>query len=165
MKKNPKKLVKTLFLLLLIGLSLLIFVPLGAGAVYGIITGLSEGVQAINWRDYTKPISQETADDLCAKFNIASDEPVCRPNAVVYGPEFYPYIIKAFCPEKDKCVTLAEVEEKIGKYRYSEAAQDALMPNESQRYWYDFQTDHMYPLIIRFFKDGTIKKIQYDFGD
>lgn len=164
MKKNSKKYL-VIFTIVLLVFASFMFVSLGIGTIYGVVTGLSERSKIINWKDNTTPISPEIVDDLCDKFEISSDEPVCKPNTIVYGPDFYPYIIKSFCPEKDRCVSLAEVEEKIGKYKYSEDAQDALMPNESNRYWYDFQSDHRYPLIISFNKDGTIEQIQYNFGD
>lgn len=144
---------------------LFIFVPLGIGTIYGVVTGLSERNRIMNWKDNTAPISSEIVDDLCEKFELSSEVPVCKSNSIVYGPEFYPYIIKSFCPDRDKCLSLVEVEEKIGKYKFSEDAQDALMPDESNRYWFDFQSDHMYPLIISFYHDGTINQIQYDFGD
>ena len=165
MIKNSKKWYFVLLIILFLIFALFLFVPLGIGTIYGVVTGLSERNAKMNWRENTAPISPEIASDLCEKFEINSDDQICKPNAIVYGPDFYPYIINSFCPEKDRCVSLAEVEEKIGKYKYSEDAQDALMPNESNRYWYDFQSDHMYPLIISFFKDGTIEEIQYQFGN
>jgi hypothetical protein len=164
--KNKYKTLKLVLLVVIIILCVvLVIAPLGVGMIYGIVTGLSERSEVLNWKNHTKPIDSAIAVDLCVKFNISSEESICKQGAIVYGPEFYPFIIKSFCPEKDKCVSITEVNEKIGEYKYSEDAQDSLMPDESNRYWYDFQSDHMYPLIITYYKNGTIEQIQYDFGN
>lgn len=156
---------KIALIILILGFIVVCLFPLGIGTVTGIITGYREGYRSKHWRDHTDPISSETAEYLCDQFNISKEDHVCKSNEIVYGPEFYPYIIDYFCPNKNECTKEKVVEEKIGIYKYSEAAQDSLMPDESNRYRYDFQTDHMYPLIITFYTNGTIERIQYDFGD
>jgi hypothetical protein len=162
---NLKIIRKIALIILILGIFIVCLLPFGVGAVTGIITGYREGYRSKHWRDHTKPINSEIANDLCQKLNISKEEHVCKSNEIVYGPEFYPYIIDYFCPKKNECTNEKEVEEKIGLYKYSEDAKDGLMPGESSRNWYDFQTDHMYPLIITFYTNGTIERIQYDFGD
>lgn len=167
--KKPKKVMLMIVssILILAGLIFcgIITYVVGLGTFTGLYTGIKERNATIHWREKTKPIDEQVITDLCTKFDISKEEHVCKPGEVVYGPEFYPYIVKHFCPSMNECLTVDDVEEMIGKYRYSEAAQNSLMPDESNRYRYDFQTDHMYPLVIAFYKDGEIKRIQYNFGN
>lgn len=130
----------------------------------GAFIGLYDFPERVNWKDKTTPIDTGTKAYLCLTFALQGEQ-LCKSDHTTYGPEFYRFIASSFCPESESCVSVDEVQEKIGEFKYREDLPETLSPGVAGRYWYDFQNDHVFPLVISFNLDWTIRKIQFSFSD
>lgn len=119
-----------------------------------------------HWREKTSPLAVEVVEDMCEKFALPEEDPRCQPGAVVYAPEFFRTIGKTFQPENRAWATFEQVEEKLGAYNYEKEPVTTLGDGTQYfRCWYDLNGDRLYPIVIDFNADGSIRRMIADVTD
>jgi len=152
---------------IILAISIIIaFLIIGSCLIYGrgIYTGFALMLDDLkdfsNWREKTSPLNGETLSDLCNKFNLPRDDGRCISGAVVYAPEFSKTIIDFFQPETGHTANFDEVEKIIGDYKFDiESLTKVSNGIEYFRVWYDFNGDHVFPIVFYFYSDGNLWKI------
>ncbi|MBT3337489.1 MAG: hypothetical protein HN855_05550 [Anaerolineae bacterium] len=66
-----------------------------------------------------KPLDVDTQKDLCARFSIAPEDPLCDYENIVYEPDFFPVINDTFKPKDGDWATYDEVQQYLEPYRTS----------------------------------------------
>ncbi|MEW6401949.1 MAG: hypothetical protein AB1649_09125 [Chloroflexota bacterium] len=107
-----------------LGIGAFACVLLGYFYVLPVINNVSENLAAYNtrvaYRDnyklHTTPMPQDIARDICEKLEIELTSEHCKPNAVVYAPDFFDELKEYFLnlPEEER--TYAIVQSKLGEY-------------------------------------------------
>ncbi len=117
------------------------------------------------WHEITTPVPPAVVQDVCQKLKLPSDHRLCSPEAIVYAPEFFPFIKAAFTPG---VTTYEEIEQALGQYRYH-CEEPVTYPSLGLtlfRCWYDFNQDHVFPFAFSFTDDGVLETIYADpYGD
>lgn len=117
------------------------------------------------WQEITTPVAPAVVQDVCQKLNLPSGHRLCKPGAIVYAPEFFPFIKTAFTPG---VTTYEEIEQALGKYRYhcEEPVSYPSLGLTIFRCHYDFNQDHVFPFAFSFTEDGVLDMIYADpYGD
>jgi len=113
--------------------------------------------------EVTSPLEAAVVQDLCQKLALPEDDPLCLPGAVVYAPDFFPAVKAAFEPG---ITTYDDVQEKLGVYKYR---QDPLVIQADGvkyfRCWYDFNGDHVFPIVFSFTDENVLRQIFASAGD
>ncbi len=110
--------------------------------------------------EITTPLDPSVVRDVCSSLGLGDDCPQCRPGAVVYAPDFFPAIRRAF---REGRATWQEVDSRLGAYRY-----DCEDPVEVRRLRatlirckYDLRGDHVYPFAFTFTDSGVLYAITF----
>ncbi len=113
--------------------------------------------------EVTSPLEAAVVQDLCQKLALSEDDPLCRPGAVVYAPDFFPAVRASFEPG---VTTYDDVQEKLGSYQYKHGSLVTLADGTAYfRCWYDFEGDHVFPVVFIFTDDGILERISATVGD
>jgi len=153
---------------------ILVTIILGGGIIYvcgltlltAVVMGYDAYQDATQWREHTTPLDPEVVADICEKFGLPEDDPRCQPGATVYAPEFFRTIGETFQPPDGDWATYSQVEEILGEYKFDEEPITILSDGtEYFRCWYDLRGDRVYPIVISFNSDGSIRKIIADVVD
>jgi hypothetical protein len=141
---------------------ILVSVPVVEGAVIGLwdIPG------KINWRSKTSPLDQDTVNDLCLKFELASNDRRCQPGQEVYAPDFFRVIRDTFQPKSGEWATYSEVQQKLEAYQFK--FDPPVTTGQGMTYFrahYDLRGDQVYPIGMFFYSDGRLFRLIADVGD
>ena len=100
-------------------------------------------------RALTTPLSLETTQDLCVKLSLPKTDRRCRADTVVYAPDFYADLNRPF---KYGESTYQDVQDLFGQYQYECESRERVAADGYSRFRcsYDFQGDHMFPVIFSF---------------
>jgi hypothetical protein len=149
--------------ILLLAVSVLL-VPCCYGIIFEAVV-LRNYATRPKWHEITTPVPPTVVQDVCQKLNLPGDRRLCRPGAVVYAPELFPFIKRAFTPG---VTTYEEIEQALGQYRYH-CEEPVTYPGLGLtlfRCWYDFNQDHVFPFVFSFTDDGVLETIFADpYGD
>ncbi|MBN2503648.1 MAG: hypothetical protein JXB38_22925 [Anaerolineales bacterium] len=156
------KLVKLVTRLVIIIFCLLFVVLCIAPLVYAIGSSeeVSRNMTDRSMRKYADPITPEVKADLCAKFEIPSNNKVCNPKRKILAPDFYdviePYLLNQDSGKND----FDYVEGVLGEYCV-ECWNMRSHVDEPDHYTcrYDIAGDEVFILIIQFDGDGHIDEI------
>jgi hypothetical protein len=55
----------------------------------GVLIGARDIPEKLRWKEKTSPLDPAVVKDLCATFSLPSEDPKCKPNSVVYAPDFF----------------------------------------------------------------------------
>ena len=115
------------------------------------------------WRDRTVPMDSEMAFELCMVLGISDEDPLCDPNRVTYGPEFYKHIDDFLLPDDQLPKSYRQVLENFESYLicdFSEVSTDKI----PSRCWLEFADDDQFPYAIRFDEQGFVSSTKYELG-
>ena len=115
-----------------------------------------------DYKKHTDPLESETVTDLCLRLDIQEGDPRCQPNAVVYGPEFFPEIRAYVKNLPDGLKTQPEVEKLLGPYR--DFCSDPVKPMigaTTYRCIYLLKSDGTSGISVTYKEDGTIYNTIY----
>lgn len=143
-------------IILIIGVSLIVLIILSP-FIYGAVIEIFSIHHRLSWQERTSPLNFEVIQDLCQKFILSDQDPRCKPDAVVYAPEFFQTIRKDFIHSNGETVNYDYVQEKIGKYKYE--CSQMVKERTGAEYFscsYDLQGDHVYPIGIFFYSNGVL---------
>lgn len=113
--------------------------------------------------EVTTPLEAIVVQNLCQKFSLPEDDPLCRPEAIVYAPDFFPAVRAAFTPG---ITTYDDVQEKLGSYQYERKPLVTQAGGTTYfRCRYDFNGDRVFPVGFSFTEDGVLKRIFATVGD
>lgn len=102
------------------------------------------------FRERSTPISLETKQDICNKFNIPDNDTRCDPDRVVYGVKFRDEIYDYF---EENQPSYAELSEVLGPHEvFCEPPED---DDPQMICWYDLSGDDLFAIYVRFEPDGT----------
>jgi hypothetical protein len=126
-----------------------------------------------DWKEKTRPLSNETKKDLCVKFSLTPDNPLCDLNNSIYGPDFYETITTFFQPywkedqDRTEASTYDVVTMKIGAY--NEDCSPYVTTSDGFSYFrcnYDLKGDGVYILGFSFsYPDSKVFRIYTPLGD
>lgn len=129
----------------------------------GILSGMllyPSILQFSRWRERTSPLEEEVIADICQSFSISEDDPLCKPGATTYGPDFFPAIQKVFHPSEDEWATFDEVEQKIGDYKtHCEPQITQADGTEYFACFYDLRGDGAFPIFAMFDSNGQMFRL------
>jgi hypothetical protein len=151
--------------LVVVTLGMLLFFVCSA-AIRGALIGLWDVPAKLNWKEKTTPLDPAVVKDLCATFSLPSEDPKCKPNSVVYAPDFFGVVRETFAPSDGVWATYDQVQEKIGKYQYHYEL--PITTGDGFTYFvvgYDLQGDRVYPIAMFFYEDGRLWRLVADVGD
>jgi hypothetical protein len=108
-----------------------------------------------NWKEQTKPLSEETKLDLCEKFQIDNNN-ICDKGRTVYSPDLFP-IIYDFFNFEDNTVYREDVENKLGDY-LTECETPTILNDGTGYYacFYDLAGDEVFPIFALYNADGIL---------
>jgi hypothetical protein len=112
---------------------------------------------------YTTPLSAQTIQDICRRFDLKDDER-CRPGKTVYAPDFFPVILAAF---ERGVSTRDDVKAKLGQYEYG-CEMPTYVPSLKLTYYvcsYDLNGDRVFPVGIFYQENDVIWRIAATVGD
>jgi len=152
---------------LILGILIVFFLYSASAMVIGFYSGhlfaKSAAERQEDWQERTAPLDEETIVDLCDKFGLLSTNPLCVPDAVVFGPDFFQIIKDSLTPEDGEGATYDEVESYLAEYRYF--CEEPVITGDGDEYFsceYDLVGDRVYPIIIFYNKDNSIRRIIAD---
>jgi hypothetical protein len=160
--KAVRKVVVAFGIILLIVAIGLVCLPAIAGVVYG----LSDIPDRINWKAHTSPLSQDVIDDICLKFNLSTNDTRCKAGARVYAPDFFSVIGETFQPKNGPWATYDEVQQKLGKYQFQ--YDPPVTTGDGLTYFrahYDLRGDLVFPITMFFYADGRLWRLIADIGN
>lgn len=134
-----------------------------AVALYGAVLILGEQVTRRPVHEVTTPLKAEVVQDVCQALALPETDPLCKPGAVVYAPDFFPRIHKAFKPG---VTTYDEIQKKLGKYQWK-CEDPVYYPSLGKTFFrcdYALNEDHVFPFSFSFTEDGVLDKIFADGG-
>ena len=117
------------------GIALIILV-FGIGYLFGIVTGRISGegifydsyigqfgfdgyVSHYGWEAVQlRPIEKVVQSDLCMRFDIPLEDPLCDPDNTVTDPDFFPIINDTFKSKNQERASYDEVQSYLGPYNY-----------------------------------------------
>ena len=115
-----------------------------------------------DYKKHTDPLESETVTDLCLQLDIKEDDLRCQPNAVVYGPEFFPEIRAYVRNLPDALRIQTEVEKLLGPYKGDcEKAVTPMLGPTTYRCDYVLNQDGPIGVAITYKEDGTIYNTIY----
>ncbi len=115
------------------------------------------------WREHTSPLSDSVIIDLCNKMDIPIDDPICKPGAIVYGPDFYQHIRRELLSD---ATNFDEVERLLGDYKISCESPQKLYDGSSYYLCdYDIRGDRVYLISVFFDDNDTVFRIISDIFD
>jgi|GEM_PF-4911161 hypothetical protein len=113
--------------------------------------------------EVTSPLKPTTVQDLCQKLELPKDQVPCQPGSSVFAPDFFPAVTAEFAPGM---ATYADVEEKLGTYRYEREPTVHLADGTAYfRCWYDFEGDRVFPVVFVFTEEGLLQEVFATVGD
>jgi hypothetical protein len=160
--KVARKVAVAFGIIILVGGIGLACLPTIAGAVIG----LWDIPDKLNWRAHTSPLSQDVTDDLCLKFKLPSNDPLCQPGSRVYAPDFFNVIRATYQPKNGSWATYDEVQQKLGKYQF--LYEPPVTTGNGFTYFvahYDLKGDQVFPIVMFFYADGRLWRLIADVGD
>jgi hypothetical protein len=117
---------------------------------------------ATEWREKTTPLSKEVIQDLCSEFSLPPDHDLCRQDAGVYAPDFFPVIRDTFIPEIS---TYEDIQGKLGKYQsYLEPLTRQANGKEYFVSRYDLKGDDVTSIVFFFHGNGVLERIAFVTG-
>jgi hypothetical protein len=158
---NHKKIV--MLALIILGVSM---IPICFAAGRGALVGLWDIPAKLNWKEKTSSLDSAVAKDLCMAFSLPPEDFRCKPDSIVYAPDFFSVIKETFAPKNDAWATYEEVQEKLGKYQYD--YEPPVTTGDGLTYfraWYDLRGDRVYPIVMFFYGDGRLWRLIADVGD
>ena len=152
--------------LVVLGFSLLVMVGLCSLSTLKILEIKQEvdqiATERADYKKHTDPLGPETVTDLCQRLDIQEGDPRCQPNAVVYGPEFFPEI-RAYVRNLPNALrTQTEMEKLLGPYKGDcEKAVTPMLGPTTYRCDYVLNQDGPIGVAITYKEDGTIYNTIY----
>jgi len=131
--------------------------------LYGTVLIVGEQIARHPVHEVTTPLKPEVVQDVCRALDLPEADPLCKPGAVVYAPDFFPRIKKAFKPG---VTTYDDIQEKLGKYQYK-CEDPVYYPSLEQTYfWCDYalNEDHVFPFSFAFTEDRVLSRVVADGG-
>ena len=118
-----------------------------------------------SWRSETRPLNEETVLDLCLQFDLESTHKLCKPGAVVYGPDFYSLLRAKYANGDYK--KFEQIDSKFGKYLdYCENEQVEADGTVTYRCFYNFQRDGFFSFFVIYKSiDNDVIRLHADTGD
>lgn len=105
---------------------------------------------------HTTPLTKDVVEDICVKLEIKATSENCRPDAVVYAPDFFDEIKIYFRSLPDEEKTYSAVQDKLGDYLVFCGESH---PSGHYRCRYDLRGDKRYPVFFWFDKDNFYYEI------
>lgn len=141
--------------------------------VYLLIDFVLIGIHKNDWKTHTTPLSKETIEYLCSKFELESTNALCNGRGDVFGPDFYDVILSTFKPywnedqDNQNAATLETVEAKIG--RFMVGCESVVINSDGLSYYicdYDLRGDGVFILGIMFsFPENKVIRIYTPMGE
>lgn len=114
-------------------------------------------LEAEQWREYTSPLPDETIRDLCMKFRLSSNDPLCNGEKDIYSGDFFPAIKNTIMPPNGDWLNIEEVNSFLGDYIDEECY--SLPDNPNTICYYDLRGDRVFFIWAKFDENGNLLRL------
>jgi hypothetical protein len=97
-----------------------------------------------------RSIEKDVQSDLCMRFDLPPEDPLCDPNNTVTDPDFFPIINDTFKPKNQEWATYEEVQSYLEPYAYCgpyNVTAERIIPTYCE---YSFSGSKVSTFLIRF---------------